>query len=329
LRVIEMVAVFLISIVTLSLFIRFNVVKPLRVMLASLGEGSAQIESAATQVSSGAEHLAEGTAKEAAAIEGTSSTVEELTSTTQRNAQHANQTERLTRETKTTVEEAGRAMRSLFDSIQEIKTSSAATSKIIKTIDEISFQTNILALNAAVEAARAGEHGAGFAVVADEVRTLARRAADAAKDTSQLIENTNRQISQAAGLVEATRTGFDQVMTRVEKTNSYVSEIASASTEQARGLEQLNSNLTEIDQVVQDTVANAEESAAAAQEMCAQTTQMNEVIRDLRLLIGIKDGLIQSSHPENTNDDGGNAAEVSLDDSEPLAETSAPVADER
>ncbi len=321
LRVVEMVAVFAVSIITLTLFIRFYVVRPLRTMLSSLGEGSSQIEAAATQVATGAEHLADGTSKEAAAIQETSSTVEELSSTTKRNAQHAGETERLTTETRATVGEAGKAMRTLFDSIQQIKNSSAETSKIVKTIDEISFQTNILALNAAVEAARAGEHGAGFAVVAEEVRTLARRAAESAKDTSQLIEATNRQIAQASSLVEVTRQGFDLVNSRVEKTSSFVSEIASASAEQASGLQLLNSNLTEIDHVVQDTVANAEQSATAAQQMCAQINRMNEVISDLRLLVGVRDSG-ETSHARSASkreEPSGSATRSEEADSPPAA----------
>jgi hypothetical protein len=204
---------------------------------------------------------------------------------TQRNAGHARETDRLMGETRATVTQAGASMRSLFDSIQEIKQSSAATSKIIGTIDEISFQTNILALNAAVEAARAGEHGAGFAVVADEVRTLAHHAAEAAKNTAALIESTNRQVIQAAALVEQTRQQFEDVNGRVSQSSGFVSQIAEASAEQARGIDQLNVAISEIDKVVQQTVASAEHSAAAAGQMSAQSHETSLVIEQLRALV--------------------------------------------
>jgi len=166
----------------------------------------------------------------------------------------------------------------LFDSIQAIKQSSAETSRIIKTIDEISFQTNILALNAAVEAARAGEAGAGFAVVAGEVRNLAQRAAGAAKDTASMIEKTNQQVAQAASMVEETRRRFDTVNSQVDQSSNFVSQIAQASLEQARSLEQVSAAIVEVDKVVQQTAASAEESAAASQEMSAQCDSMNHVI---------------------------------------------------
>ena len=284
-RLAEMAATLTLLAFALTAYVRFRLVKPLAGMLDTLNEGSEQIKSATAQVAQGAEVLASATSHEAASIEETSSTVEELASMTQRNAEHARETDRLMGETRTTVTQAGASMRSLFDSIQEIKQSSAATSKIIGTIDEISFQTNILALNAAVEAARAGEHGAGFAVVADEVRTLAHHAAEAAKNTAALIEGTNRQVVQAAALVEQTRKQFEDVNGRVSQSSGFVSQIAEASAEQARGIDQLNVAISEIDKVVQQTVASAEHSAAAAGQMSTQSHASGLVIEQLRALV--------------------------------------------
>ncbi len=288
LRLIEAAAILVLLALALTAFVRFRLVKPLAGMLDTLAAGSEQIKSAAAEVAQGAGVLATATSHEAASIEETSSTVEELASMTQRNAEHARETDRLMGETRATVTQAGVSMRSLFDSIQEIKKSSAATSKIIGTIDEISFQTNILALNAAVEAARAGEHGAGFAVVADEVRNLAHHAAEAAKNTAELIEGTNRQVAQAAALVERTRQQFEDVNGRVSKSSGFVSQIAEASAEQARGIDQLNVAISEIDKVVQQTVASAEHSAAAAGHMGAQSHETSLVIEQLRALVNVR-----------------------------------------
>lgn len=287
LRIGETIAVFAVLVLTLAIFIRRRMIKPLRTMLDSLADGSKQINADSVHVAHDAEALATVTSRQAASIEEIAATVEELSSMTQRNADHARQTDGLMGETRATVAEASTSMHGLFDAIQEIKRSSAATSKIIGTIDEISFQTNILALNAAIEAARAGVHGASFAVVADEVRTLARHAADAAKSTAVLIESTNQKVAEAATLVEDTRKRFDDVNGRVSQSSGFVSQIAEASAEQARGIDQLNTGIGEIDKVIQQTVANAEHSAAASQQMSAESTEITAVIGNLRALVGI------------------------------------------
>jgi hypothetical protein len=181
-------------------------------------------------------------------------------------------------------------MHRLHAVIQAIQKQSTETSKIIKTIDEIAFQTNILALNAAIEAARAGEHGASFAVVAEEVRTLARNAADAARNTAGLIEETNRQVQEATAVVDETNRQFSEVNDRVTKSSSLVSEIAEASAEQVRGLDQLNAAVVEIEKVVQHTVANADHSATAASEMIGESQAIDGLLADLRGLLRVQRG---------------------------------------
>jgi methyl-accepting chemotaxis protein len=165
--------------------------------------------------------------------------------------------------------------------ITEITKSSEETGKIIKTIDEIAFQTNLLALNAAVEAARAGEAGAGFAVVADEVRNLALRASEAAKNTSNLIENTIKAVKNGNELTQATQQAFKENMTISGKIGKLIDEIAAASQEQSQGVGQINKAVSEMDKAVQKNAASAEESASAAEEMNAQAERMREFVSEL------------------------------------------------
>jgi methyl-accepting chemotaxis protein len=177
-------------------------------------------------------------------------------------------------------------MKDMAGAVAEITRSSEETGKIIKTIDEIAFQTNLLALNAAVEAARAGEAGAGFAVVADEVRNLAMRAAEAAKNTSNLIENTIKAVRKGNELTNATQEAFKENAEISRKIGQLVDEIAAASEEQSHGITQVNTAVSEMDKVTQSTAANAEESAAAAEELNAQAEQLKVYVEDLVRVVG-------------------------------------------
>jgi methyl-accepting chemotaxis protein len=205
---------------------------------------------------------------------------------TKQNADNASTADNLMKESKQMVERANGFMTELTQSMEDISKASDETSKIIKTIDEIAFQTNLLALNAAVEAARAGEAGAGFAVVANEVRNLAMRAAEAAKNTSVLIEGTVKKVREGSELVDRTGGAFSEVSKSAAKVAGLVAEIAAASSEQAQGIGQINKAVTEMDKVTQQTAANAEESASASEEMNAQAEQMKEVAGEIIRIVG-------------------------------------------
>lgn len=214
---------------------------------------------------------------------------------TKQNADNANQARAMMTEAKAVVEKANAQMAQLTEAIGQITRSSEETGKIIKTIDEIAFQTNLLALNAAVEAARAGEAGAGFAVVADEVRNLALRAAEAARNTSDLIEKTIKAVKNGNEMTASTQEAFRANAVLSGKINQLVDEIATASEEQAHGIAQVNKAVVEMDKVTQQTAANAEESASAAEVMNAQAQQMRMFVGELAMVVGVDMGTSGSS----------------------------------
>ncbi len=277
-------------VILMSAFIVRNLSRTLSRIIEGLDSSTEQVASAANQVSASSQSLAEGSSEQAASIEETSASIEEMSSMTKQNAENSGQADNLMQDTNHIVKTATTSMGQLTQSMEDISKASEETSKIIKTIDEIAFQTNLLALNAAVEAARAGEAGAGFAVVADEVRNLAMRAADAAKNTAELIEGTVKKVNDGSTLVSTTNDAFSQVAESSGKVGSIVSEISQASVEQSNGIDQVNIAITEMDKVVQQNAANAEESAAASEEMNAQAQQLKGYVGDLVMLVTGKNG---------------------------------------
>ncbi len=302
-----------------------SISKPMIRAVEGLADASGQVAAAATQVSSASLQLADGTSKQAASIEVTSSSLEEMSSMTKQNADHAGQANRLMEQTALVVSKANESMTRLTSSMNEISTASEQTSKIIKTIDEIAFQTNLLALNAAVEAARAGEAGAGFAVVADEVRNLAMRAAEAARNTANLIEGTVTKIREGSDVVRKTSEEFMEVATSAGKMGELIGEIAAASAEQSQGIEQINKAVNEMDVVVQQNASNAEESASASEEMSGQAEQMKAFVHDLKGLVYGSDSEVRIAASEKGSGkkvNGKKAAKgkVALAEPQPAAE---------
>jgi methyl-accepting chemotaxis protein len=288
-------------------FMARSTVRPVFRTTDFLNGTAEEVTAAASQIAVSSQSLAEGASEQASSLEETSSSLEEMSSMTKQNAENANQAKVMMAETQQIVEKVDNQMNKMAGAIAEITKTSEETGKIIKTIDEIAFQTNLLALNAAVEAARAGEAGAGFAVVANEVRNLALRAAEAAKNTSGLIENTIKAVKQGNELTSATREAFRENVSNSAKVAQLIDEIAAASGEQAQGIDQLNKAVSEMDKVTQQTAANAEESASASEELTAQAKQMKASINDLALAIG---GRSRGRQPRTEGE--GNRVETSL-----------------
>ena len=246
------------------------------VTIEEVTRGSMQVSDASTALSQGA-------TEQAASLEEITSSMAEIGSQTKLNAENANQANVLTLEAREAAEKGNSEMDQLNSATSEINESSKNISKIIKVIDEIAFQTNLLALNAAVEAARAGRHGKGFAVVAEEVRNLAARSATAAKETSELIENSIKTVNNGASLAIKTGEALRDIQTSAIKAADIVGEIATSSNEQAQGIAQINEGLAQIDKVTQTNTASAEESASASEELSGQANQLRTLIQRFKI----------------------------------------------
>lgn len=271
-----------------GMYLTRGITGPLLRIVSSVSEGSDQTSSAATQISATSQSLAESASQQAASLEETSASLEEMSSLIKRNAENAHQANDLAQKTRSAADKGTVDMRSMTAAMAAIKASSDETAKIIKTIDEIAFQTNILALNAAVEAARAGEAGMGFAVVADEVRNLAQRSAQAAKETSAKIAGSLVSTSQGVEISAQVAATLEEIAARVRQVDELVAEVAGASREQTQGITQINTAVGQMDRVTQGNAASAEESAAAAEELNAQSELMKHSVAELRELVNGK-----------------------------------------
>ena len=267
-----------------------------RVLNASTGI----VQENASTVASSSQTLAEGSSSQAASLEETSASLEELSSMTKRNAESAEQAKQAATRARKSADAGVGHMTAMAAAMSTIKASSDDIAKIIKTIDEIAFQTNILALNAAIEAARAGEAGLGFAVVAEEVRALAQRSATAAKETAAKIEDSVAKSQQGAQISSEVAASFETIQQQIRHLDSLVGEIATASREQTQGLSQVTTAVSQMDQITQANAATAEETAAASQELNTQATALSEAVASLRSVIGEK----SLSHPEAQDEEG-------------------------
>lgn len=247
---------------------------------------SMQVDVGSEQVSSGAQALSQGATEQASAVEQLSATIAEVSNHINANAQNAVNASKMSDEAGKGVMESNKYMQQLMDAMEEINRTTGQIEKIIKTIEDIAFQTNILALNAAVEAARAGAAGKGFAVVADEVRSLAAKSAEAAKNTNALIGSTVGAVRNGMNVADETSKALQEVVEKTRTVNDRIGEIAAGSAEQAEKIEQISNGIEQIAAVVHNNSATAEQSAAASEELASQAALMKEQIGKFRLYDG-------------------------------------------
>jgi methyl-accepting chemotaxis protein len=264
-------------------------------ILGNINVAADQVTIGSKQVSGGSQALSQGTTEQASSIEELTASVNEIAAKTRENASSAGEASNITLAVKDSAEQGNAYMKQMLEAMGEINASSNNISRIIKVIDDIAFQTNILALNAAVEAARAGQHGKGFAVVAEEVRTLAARSAQAAKETTDLIQGSISKASGGTEIAQKTAASLDQIVGGVSKTADIISGIAKSSNEQASGIAQINTGLNQVSQVVQTSAATAEESAASSEELSSQAIVLKEMVGrfKLRKMQGAGDGAVR------------------------------------
>lgn len=249
-------------------------------------EGSSHgISSASSQLDAASQKLAEGSSEQAASIQETSSTLEETASMVQQNRENTKQAASLAKQSKEYANNSNAQMQKMMVAMDDLKKSSAEISKIIRVIDEIAFQTNILSLNAAVEAARAGDAGKGFAVVAEEVRSLAQRSAQAAQDTTQIIESNIALSENGARIAKDVQQSVSEIDIQSKKVSDLLDEIAVATDEQAQGVSQINKAIAQMEIVLSSNASTAEESASASRDLYEQTLKMNEIISRLNQVV--------------------------------------------
>jgi methyl-accepting chemotaxis protein/methyl-accepting chemotaxis protein-1 (serine sensor receptor) len=272
-----------------GLVVAWNVrrmVEALQSVAIQLNGGSHRVAAAAAQISQTSQSLAAGASQQAASIQEASSSSQVVNSMARTNREHSEQAAGLVAQSRIRFGEASRSLDQMVVAMSEITDQSGRISKIIKVIDEIAFQTNILALNAAIEAARAGEAGQGFAVVADEVRSLARRCAQAAKDTAGLIEESIEKSSDGKTRVDQVAAVIGEIIGQSGQVEALVAEVNAGSVEQARNIEQVSSAMSQMSQVTQNNAASAQESAASAAELDGQSARLLSLVDQLSAMLG-------------------------------------------
>ncbi len=265
--------------------------------LSSVKEASTQITVGSEQVANASQALAQGSTEQASAIQQVTASMDEVTQRTKANATEAGEANVLVQNIKEMATSGNDQMKSMIQAMDDINASSETISKIIKTIEDIAFQTNILALNAAVEAARAGVHGKGFAVVAEEVRNLAAKSASAASETAEMIDDTIHKVGNGTRIAQDTAKSLDEIVTSIDEIVGLISNITSSSNDQATAISQIDQAISQVSTVVQTNAATSEQCAAASEELSNQAVTLRNLMARYQLVSGAMGG---SSYVDNT-----------------------------
>lgn len=295
-----------------------DMIKNINELLGNISASAEQVASGAKQISDSSVILSEGSTEQASTVEELTASLQEISSQTEQNAKYANDANELTKIVKKNADKSNEQMKDMLKAMDDINISSNSINKIIKVIDDIAFQTNILALNAAVEAARAGQYGKGFAVVAEEVRNLAAKSADAAKETTEMIENSIHKVNDGMKIANETANSLSNIVKEIDKVYNIINEIAAASNEQALGISQVNQGIIQVSDVIQTNSSTAEEGAAASEELAGQAAVLENLVKQFKLkkvysnytgiinahadVTGMNEGVVNKSLNTNHND---------------------------